>query len=80
MMTDEKMLSIREFDGVLIKKSQLSVGGINGVIRMVNAPLDLVSFRLLIVWGSNPSSVAMAMTGVLSVTREIVPCFNSPAG
>ena len=79
-MMEEKRLSIREVDGVLIKKSQLSVGGVNGVIRMVNAPLDLVSFKLLIVLGSNLSSVAMAMTGVLSVTREIVPCFNSPAG
>ena len=80
MMTDEKMLSIKEFEFVFSNTSQLSFGGVNGVIRTVSAPLDLVSFRLLIVFCSNPSSVAMAMTGVLSVTREIVPCFNSPAG
>ena len=50
------------------------------VINIVNAPLALVSFILLTVFSYNCLSVAIAITGVPSSIKEIVPCFNSPAG
>ena len=49
------------------------------VTKMILAPLDLTSLKLLSVFSYNNLLVLPAITSVSLSIKDIGPCFNSPA-
>ena len=71
-----------EILGINITKSETdSMPLCSSVVKVkTTAPRALTSFTLLTIFSNKVSFVARATTSVFSSIKEIVPCFNSPAG